>query len=355
MKKVIYAVLILAAFVAMFVVMFNNQAKSEAEKKKVAASTEVGAVAVRVAQVQQQTLTQPLTITGTVAALADVTLMAETSGRIIRIYAKNGDYLAQGAVLAIVDSELVHANLLAAEANYTKTKRDLERFENLLKQEATTDATVEGARLAYKTAEANYIMAKRRLRDCKITMPFGGIVANRLVDVGSMLVSVPPTPLANIIDVSAYKVKVNLAEEDVVKLRLGDRAEVTSAVFPGQTFWGNVYSISAKADEAHTYPVEILVPNNGYVPLKAGMFARTTFKGLGAGSSLTVPREALVGSVKSPKVYVVEGGKAVLRPIVIKSEVGALLAISEGLKAGEQVITSGLVNLTNNSEVRIIQ
>jgi hypothetical protein len=69
---------------------------------------------------------------------------------------------------------------------------------------------------------------------------------------------------------------------------------------------------------------------------------------------LAIPREALVGSIKTPQVYVVENGHAILRSIVIDSEVNTYLVVKSGLKENEQLVVNGQENLNNNDSVKII-
>jgi hypothetical protein len=113
--------------------------------------------------------------------------------------------------------------------------------------------------------------------------------------------------------------------------------------------------VSAKSDEAHTYPVEISLPNNKAHPLKAGMFARVAFRPLVRGDALAIPRSALVGSLKQPRVYVVESGIAKLREIVVDDEAGSYLQILSGLKEGESIVINGQNNLKDNVPVTIVQ
>jgi RND family efflux transporter MFP subunit len=141
----------------------------------------------------------------------------------------------------------------------------------------------------------------------------------------------------------------------VFRIKIGDQAEITTDVYPGVKFYGRVETISAKGDDAHTYPVEIGLSNNTKNPLKAGMFGRVSFVSTVQSAALVIPRDALVGSVKNPQVYVMENGRAFLRKIVIGQEVSTNLTIINGLKEGETVIVSGQNNLTDNSRVSVIK
>ncbi|RFM23885.1 MAG: efflux RND transporter periplasmic adaptor subunit [Candidatus Thermochlorobacter aerophilum] len=338
---------VLAGIVA---VLLNNKAKSDAKAAK-SQETEK-AVSVSVVTVGKTTLSRTLSLIGTITANNDVAIVSETSGRVVAIGAKVGDYKPAGSVIAQVDDELKLANFKSAEVAYEKAKKDLERYEALLKEGGISDAQVESARLNFKSAEAQYIVARRQLQDTRITTPISGIVTERRVDIGSVVSN--GMVVANVVDIAKLKVKVNVAEKDVFKLKAGEEVEVTTDVYPNVKFKGVIASISAKGDEAHTYPVEITLNNSKEYPLKAGMFGRVHFTSLGERQTLAIPREALLGSVRSARVFVAENGVARLRPITVGQEVGKMLEVLEGLQEGELVIVSGQNNLRDGYAINVI-
>ena len=342
-------VLVLGAVIAM---LLYNKSKVQAKTK----AEVINSYPVTVVTVAPQKITENLSSVGVTAAYNDVNVISETQGRVTAVYAKVGDYKPAGAVLFQVDDELKKASYTLAEANYQKAKKDLERYEMLAKTKSATDAQLEGARLTFTTAESNYIVAKRQLKDTKITTPISGVVTARLVDVGSMVQGAPQATLvANVVDISKLKVKVNISEKEAFKLKAGDKVDITSEVYKGVTLDGKVETISAKGDEAHTYPVEIVVPNTSKYPLKAGMFARVFFKTIQRNEVLAIPRESLVGSVKAPQVYVVENGVAKLRNVVLGAEFGTSVELISGLSAGETVVVNGQNNLSDNVKVDVLK
>ncbi len=345
--RVFGIIAVLAALIALG--LYNNVKSKE---KSVIAPPVLTNIPVKVAVVKREQISQPVSLTGNVYPMSDVIVVSETQGRVVAINAKNGDYLQQGAVLVQVEDELIVSGLKLAQANYDKAKLDLERMEKLKTQNATTDNQYEQMRLGQVQAENALVTAKRRLNDTRIKMPISGQIANRMIDAGAYVA--PGTPVANVIDIGTLKVRVNVPEEDAFKMSLGERAEITSSVYPGKTFYGNVYSISNKGDDAHTFPIEVVLPNNPSAPLKAGMFARVSFTSRAAHAGMVIPRDALVGSVKQAQVYVLDGDKARLRKVTVIGEVGNMLEISAGLNDGDKVVTSGQINLSDGSAVSLL-
>lgn len=352
MKRLKYIGITIVVLGAIITMLLYNKSKVQAKTKTDIQSS----YPVTVATVAPQKITENLSAVGVTAANNDVNIISETQGRVTAVYAKVGDYKPAGSVLFQVDDELKRANLTLAEANYQKAKKDLERFEMLYKTKSATDAQVESARLNYTSAESNYIVAKRQLKDTKITTPISGVVTARMVDVGSMVMGAPQATLvANVVDISKLKVKVNVSEKEAFKLKVGDQVDVTSEVYRGVTLDGKIETISSKGDEAHTYPVEIVIANPSKYPLKAGMFARVFFKTIQRNEVMAIPREALVGSVKAPQVFVVENGVAKIRNVVLGAEFGTSVELISGLSAGETIVVNGQNNLSDNVKVDVLK
>ncbi len=343
--------IVVVLLVGIGAILMNNKAKSN-EKAAKSQETEK-AVSVSVEALAKGTLSEKLSLVGTIVANNDVAIVSETMGKVTGVYAKVGDYKSAGSVLFQVDDELKRAAYQAAEVSYQKAKKDVERYEMLSKEGAITDAQLETARLNLKSAESQFITARRQYSDAKIKTPISGIVTDRRVDIGAMVQN--GTVVAGVVDIAKLKVKVNVAENDVFKLKTGDNVEVSTDVYPGVSFAGKIETISSKADDAHNYAVEISLPNSKEHPLKAGMFGRVSFLSLGERQALLIPREALIGSVKKPQVFIAENGIAKLKDITVGREAGKSLEVLGGLKEGDLVIFSGQNNLRDGYAINIMK
>lgn len=348
MKKLKYiGITLLTAAVIVAVLLHNKasiQAKTNAEVKE--------AYYVSTVKAATQKINENISFVGTVAANGDVNIVSETQGKVTGLYFKVGEFKKAGSVLVQIDDELKRANYQTAEANYQKAKKDYDRYKALLDQKSVTETQFDQIKIAYITAESQYIIAKRQLNDTKITTPISGVVTARNVDLGTMVQN--GMTIGNVVDISKLKVKVGIAEKDAFKLKVGDKVDITTEVLPGVKIPGSVETISAKGDEAHTYPVEIVIQNNGKEQLKAGMFARVEFTSLKHDEALIIPRTAIIGSTRDAKVYVIEGGISKLRSIQIGGEYGATVEVLNGLKAGDEVVTAGQNTLIENVKVTLM-
>ena len=345
--KIIFGIVIV--FGITVAVLLSNKSRMQAKSR----AGDMHFFPVTVSPVMKQQLSQNISLVGTVVGNNDVAVVSETQGKIVKVYANVGDEVKAGDVLLQLDDELKQAALEAATVSYEKARKDFQRYTSMRKDQSVSTAQLEGARLAYKAAEAQYIVARRQLNDTRVKTPIAGVVTARPFDVGTWVQN--NTVVANVVDVSRLKVKLNVAEQDVFKMKTGDSVGVSTDVYPGISFKGIISTISEKADDGHTYPVEVSLPNSAKHPLKAGMFGQVTFVAIRPTEALSIPRESLVGSMKDAQVYVVENGIAHLRDVVIGGEYESELSVRSGLSEGEQVVVNGQNNLKDGVAVTVLK
>jgi RND family efflux transporter MFP subunit len=345
MKRLkIISILVVAISIIVGLLLHNKSLMAAKSKNET-----IEAYPVSVTSVQNEKVTNNLELVGTITANNDVAIVSEAQGRVVKVLAQVGDYKPAGSVLFQLDDELKLEAYKTSEVNYLKAKKDYERYDALYKGKSVTDAQYEQAKLAYQASESRYVLAKREYNDTKITTPISGIVTSRIVDIGNYVNKA--SVVANVVDISKLKVKLNVAEKDAFRLRTNDNVNVATDVYPGVIFTGKISSIGSKADEAHTYPVEIILANTKEHPLKSGMFGSVSFTSIHNSELLAIPREALVGSIKDAKVFVVEGGIAKMKNVLIGNAFENWLEIKGGLKSGDKIVVNGQNNLQENDRV----
>jgi RND family efflux transporter MFP subunit len=314
---------------------------------------QVQGIAVTTTSVIKDRGSETLVFMGTITANKDVDVISETQGRITKMHAHLGDRVRAGSLLFEVDNELYEANKKTAQANFLKSRKDLDRYKALFASGVVSANELESVHLAYASAEAQHTAAQRQYRDSFVKSPIDGIVSAMNVEQGTVVHA--GMTVANIVDITRLKIKLNVAEADAFKLRTGDTVEIVTDVYPGISFSGTMSAIGHKADDLHTYPVEIAMTNSSQHPLKAGMFCRVSFTTKTDGEVLSIPREALLGSTRNPKVFVVSDGKARSRDIITGTSRGLRIEVREGLTLGEQVIISGRNLVRDNDPVKVVR
>lgn len=349
-KKLIFVwtIIVFVLFASVFL-LFTNKAKM---KEKITKNVILSEFPVTAESAKIEELNLILEYIGSVYPYADVNIQSEFPGKIVEVKANLGDYVKKGIILAKLDDEMKLANLQSAEANYQKAKKDYQRYEQLFKEKSINESQLDQAKFLLETAEAQYRMAKKQVEDTKIIAPFSGLIAMRNTEVGAVVSA--NTILFNLVDISTLRIKIQVPENDVLKIKEEDKVQIISDLKPDVILEGKIQSIGAKADESRTFPVEVIVRNERNF-LRAGMFVRVRIPSTKMGKTLLIPREALVGSIKNPQVYVVENQIARLRNIKLGIEVGKKLEVLSGLSEGELVVTNGIINLKDSTKVILVQ
>lgn len=334
-----------------------------------AAKVQTQPTAVEVTRVAVGDVADIISGVGNVAAVRDVRVSSETAGRILKVRVEVGDAVTQGQTLVDVDAELkevaaeqARAGVLAAKTNLEKSKKDFERTQKLFETGDVADIELEGYRLAYHSADAQYKgavaglrAADRQVSDSRITAPIAGVVASRRVEVGEMVG--PGMEIVNLVDISTMKVRLSVAEDDVVKLRVGQPAAVRIDARPRERLTGKIFTVGAKSESpnGHTYPVEVVVQNNGKDPLKVGMFARVEIQASMAKGVLTIAKESLVEDGAAASVFVATDGYARLRPVTLGIRGSSQIQVVSGLTEGDLVISFGQKALKDGAPVQFKQ
>ena len=350
MKRIVIITIIIIFLVgACTLTLLMNKREIDANAK---VSGNLTSIPVFVTELKMQKMSDNFTTNGSFSAIHELTLLSEGQGKVMGLLFNTGDFVKEGQVMAKLDDELVRSQLSLAQANYDKAKSDLLKFEGLLKADAVSSQQVEDARLFLKKAETDVTTLRKQLGYMSVKAPIQGTIVRRYIETGSLLM--PGAMVADIVDISKLKFIANVAETEAVRIQKGMKVDLVSSMFPGVHYPGTVVSIGVRADESKRFPVEIEMPNDPKHSLKAGMFGTASFTFGEEKEFLCIPRHAIIGSIKIPKVYIIEAGKAVIREIHIGKATDSDVEVLDGLKPGDKVVTAGQINLDNNSPVTIV-
>ncbi|MCK5207801.1 MAG: efflux RND transporter periplasmic adaptor subunit, partial [Cyclobacteriaceae bacterium] len=313
MKKSLPYIITICLIVIVVLMLLRN--KQEIDAQIAFAEQKVEAFPVKVEEVKLGTLDTKLEVSGILAPVHELMLMAETQGRVIAIYKKEGNWVNKGDMIAKVNDELMRAELMVTEANYKKAQKDLVRAKTLNDGGAITQQQLEGLQLNEKAAHAKYITSKKRLSDTAIKAPISGYINKLFLKEGGMVGA--GGPACELVNIRSLKMSLKVDENDVVKISREQIVEVKVGFLKDKMLKGEVVSIGTKADYALQYGIEIIISENPDERLKAGMVATALFNFPDEEEGPVISRKALVGSARDPKVYVVEGDKAILRTIKI--------------------------------------
>jgi len=310
-------------------------------------------IAVTVATAGMKETSKSIELVGTTQASKEVSIAAESSGKIVAINFSMGDYVAKGKVLAQIDDTYKRLAYENAKLNYTKCKEDVSRYQAMRKGDAVSDTQLRDINLAFENATIQLENAKKQWADTRVVTPFSGYIISQNSELGAYVNA--GTVIAEIADIAELKVMLDVSESNAYELKQGQPVSVTTDIFPETTYRGSISNISPKAGASHTYPVEVKIANSGKDKLKAGTYVNVRVDMGKNAKTLMIPRDAIVSSVKDPSVYLVKNDVAKLVKIGVGRNYNSDIEVVSGLSSGDQVVTNGQINLLDGSKVSIIK
>lgn len=345
MKKII-GIIVAALVVAGIVALLASNKKKMNEEAASTIQAE-NAVTVSTFTAENETYSIEFSANGPTQAVSELNFVSNTQGRVVAIYADKGRYVRKGEALLKVESELLESDYNASLAAYEAMKTDVERFTRSNEAGGVTDQQLDNMKTQLAAAKSRLDRSRKMLDDAVVKAPMSGIINARYIEPGSLIA--PNAPLFDIVNDSQLKVMVGVPETKVKLLSKGQKVTATNSAEPGKTYTGAISFVGVKTDRGLNYPVEIVLDKDS--SLRAGMYLKVLFSDNTLREGILIPRKAIVGSAKAANVYVVENGKAVQKEVVLGEMIGDKVEILEGISAGEQVISAGIMNVADGTEV----
>jgi RND family efflux transporter MFP subunit len=338
-------------------------------------STERAAVpTVNVVLPSSSTASQEIVLPGSTQAFNDTPIYARTNGYLKRWYVDIGSRVAQGQLLAEIDTpevdqqlEQARADLKNAQANSQLAQITATRWQNLLKTNAVskqeTDQAVQDLSARQASVEsmtANVHRLEQLQSFEKVYAPFSGVITARNTDIGALInagAGGVPQELFHMAAVNKLRVYVAVPEINSPAAQTGAKANLTLDEFPGESFEGRIVRNSDSIDAAsRTLNVEVDV-DNPQDRIKTGAYVFVHLKlpqaAHNSAQSLTIPANTLLFRSEGLRVGVVRNGRAELVPIKIGRDFGSTVEVVAGLQPADQIIVSPSDSLTSGTEVQV--
>jgi len=325
-------------------------------------------VAVELAQAVLGDIEQTIEVVGSLAPKFAADLKSEFTAVVEEVYVTEWVKVKKGTPLAKLDTregeaalEAARAALLQAQVAETRAVRELERADKLKEVGLVTVQNLDDARTAREAAAAATAAAKAqlqatetRLAKAVIRAPFDGIVANRGVNPGDRVENMGGEPMFRVVDNRILELTVNVPSTSLASLRVGQPIEFTTDAIPGRTFRGQVMFINPTADPvSRSVKVVADVPNEAE-ELRGGLFAKGRILTGTRAAVLQIPRTALLAwdvSRREGEVFVVSGEVVERRAVRTGAVAGEYVEVTEGIAAGESIVTRGAFNLRSGDRI----
>lgn len=306
---------------------------------------------------------------GTLKGHRETKLSFEKPGIIAVFNFKEGDLIAEGALICSLDkqeSEIkvrhFEAKLKQEESNLSIADNKLQRSQKLFDLGGMAKSMYEAAQLEYEknthaveTASIELENAKLELKKCDLFSPYEGLLGNKYVESGEAVS--PNTLVCDVIDVSYMIAEIGVVERDIEKISVGQKVSLYIDAYPSREFIGKVENISPVVEgQSRTFSVKIKVANPQKL-LLPGMFARVKINVFEQKDALIIPSSAISVLRNKTFVYVVNQDAQVVneRPVALTYQTSDYAVVSRGLREGELVVIGDKQGLGEGSPVKIVE
>jgi len=316
---------------------------------------------VTTAVAQMQVWESTLSSVGSLVAVQGVTVSAEMTGKVVRIAFEPGSMVKAGELLVQQDISAEEAQLRSAEASVSLTKVTFERARKLLAEGTYSQSQYDTADADYKPAVAQADNIRSLIAKKTIRAPFTGLLGIRLVNLGQILNA--GDEIVSLQALDPIFVNFSLPQQQLGRIRSGLAVRVKTDALPGEVIGGTITAINPQVENAtRNVLVQATVANKGH-RLRPGMFVNVSILLPEQDRVLVIPSTAVLNAPYSDSAFIVEPaasgdngspGTVVRQQFVRLGERrGDFVAVIEGLKEGETVVSTGAFKLRNGQSVTV--
>jgi membrane fusion protein, multidrug efflux system len=301
-----------------------------------------------------------LTAIGTVAAVRGVTVSADLPGVVDRIAFESGQAVHEGDVLAVLDTRQERAQLAAAEAQRDLSRVNYDRIQGLLDERVVSRAEFDQANANERQARARVGEISAAIERKTIRAPFSGVLGIRRVNLGQYLSA--GDPLVTLQSLNPIYVNFGVPQQAMQDARAGRVVRITTDDRPGAIVEGRITALDSVVDESTRNVQAQATVANGDGRLRPGMFVQTEVVVGASAPVVSLPASAISYAPYGNSVFVIsdlkdQNGKVYrgVRQQFVKvgPARGDQIAVVSGVKAGEEVVTSGVFKLRNGAAVLV--
>lgn len=341
-----YAVVVLAALAASSLAGCNVGEAKVAEGVAAESST---ALPVETTTSYRSDIYATYETTAAIAADDEAVVSARVSGEVIEMLVEEGESVTEGQLLARLDGERLRIEVRQMKARLEMTSREYERMGRLQERGLVSSAVVEGLKFELDALKASYDLIRLEYGYTGIRAPIAGVVSSRDVKLGTQVA--PGTSLFRITGTSRLVAYLLIPQSELSRISAGDEARVTVDALPEQTIRASIARISPTVDMRNgTFRVTAYIDNNDG-RLAPGMFGRFSIAWEKHADAVLLPSAAILREDNDNIVYVVEGGTASRRSVMLGIESHGQVQILAGVDENEVVVLSGQGSLRDGVKV----
>lgn len=346
-KYIVYTLLILGF--GSFIAYRITENKSQDEKGKggpqKSASLQVNGIVI-----SEKDFSNNISISGSIEANEQIEIRSEISGIVEKIYFSEGSSVNKGQVLFKVNDSELRAQLAQANTRQNLAGENERRAKLLLQKEAISQEEYDIASAEFRSLKSQTQLIQSQIAKTNVKAPFSGKVGLRNISPGAYVT--PTTVISNLVSTNPLKITFSIPEKYASEVALN--AEISLTVSGSEeVFKAKIYAIEPSIDKNTRTLLVRAKTENKENKLFPGTYANVTLPLKEIKNAILIPTEAVIPVQNGKKVFISENGKA--KPIMVETgtRTAASILVLNGLKAGDTLVTSGIMSLKPETDLKI--
>lgn len=346
-KHIIYILLVAGIVSLVLYRIIDNKKESSQGKQKSGGQTTVTVVGM---VLKPQVFSENLSLSGTLEANEQIEIRSEISGIVESINFKEGSRVLKGQILFTVNDLELRARLAKVQTAQRLAAENERRAKLLLEKEAISQEEYDISEADFQFAWAESQLVAAQLAKATVRAPFSGTIGLRYISQGTYVTST--TPIAKLVNTDQLKITFSIPEKYSSQIALSDRITFTTTNAKEQ-YTATIYAIEPEVELATRTLKMRAIADNMEGKLIPGTFANVFLPLEIVKDALLVPTESLIPIQNGKKIFVSENGLAKEVIVETGSRTESSVNVLSGLKAGDTILTSGVMMLRNGTPVKV--
>ncbi len=347
LKNIVYTLLIIGFITFIGYRITSNKAKNDKFKDKAGKDKEitVGGIVLK-----SETFDNSLSLSGSIEANEQVEIRSEVSGIVEGIYFNEGSTVKKGQLLFKVNDLELRAQLGQATTKENLASENERRAKLLLTKEAISQEEFDIAKADLKLAQAQTQLIRAQIAKTNVRAPFSGKIGLRAISPGTYIT--PSILVAKLVNIGKLKITFSIPEKYASQVKMGSNIDFTVSGSK-QIYSGKIYALDPEVEVA-TRTLQIrAIADNSDGKLLPGTFADILLTLDRINNAIIIPTEAVIPVREGKKVFISNMGKAKEVMVEATTRTDSYILILSGLKAGDTLVTSGVMSLKNDDSIKV--
>lgn len=342
-----FAIIILLAFIGYRIQ--SNAAKASSSNGKNGGDKK-SSVQVNGYVVTPEKFSNIISVSGNIEANEQVEIRSEVSGIVEKIYFKEGTNVTKGQLLFKVNDIELRAQLAQAITKKNLAGENERRAKLLLEKEAISQEEYDIASAEFRSLQSQTQLINAQIAKTAIRAPFSGKIGLRNISPGTYLT--PTTVVTNLVSSNEVKITFSIPEKYANEIKINDAIEFTVSG-TNEIYKATIYAIEPSVDVTTRTLLVRAKAINKDGKLFPGTYANVKLPLTEINDAILIPSEAIIPIQDGKKVFIAQQGKAKEVKIETGTRTEELILVTKGLKAGDTIITSGIMSLKPETAIEV--